>query len=170
MSFLKKHDAPDSASEGPDAIELLKSDHQAVARLFDEFEKGGSRKTPIAKQICAALTVHAQIEEEIFYPAARAALRGEDEDLIDEADVEHATLKGLVGRIESTDSSDEHYDAFVKVLGEYVKHHVKEEENELFPKLQRSKMDLRAVGAALALRKPELERRPARTAKRHEVA
>jgi iron-sulfur cluster repair protein YtfE (RIC family) len=122
----------------------------------------GGRKSSVAEEICNALKIHAQIEEEIFYPAARDALKKEDVDLIDEADVEHATIKGLVGRIGSVGESDAHYDALVTVLGEYVKHHVKEEENELFPKLRRSKMNLDAVGAALAWRKKELEGNPAR--------
>jgi hemerythrin superfamily protein len=154
----------DSADE-QDAIDILKGDHRAVAKLLEEFEKSGVRKTSIAKQICAALTTHAQIEEEIFYPAARAALKKDDEDLLDEADVEHATLKGLVGRIESMGSADDHYEAFVKVLGEYVKHHVREEETELFPRLRHSNMDMKALGAALALRKQELERHPGRVSK-----
>ena len=77
-----------------------------------------------------------------------------------QADVEHASIKGLVGRIESSDLSDAHFDAFVTVLGEYVKHHVKEEENELFPKLKRSELDMKAVGAELATRKSELQRQP----------
>lgn len=140
----------------PDAITLLKGDHRHVSDLLEEFEKATSRrKESIAQEICTALSVHAQIEEEIFYPAARQVLSADDQDLIDEADVEHATVKGLVARIEAGEVSD-HYDAFVKVLGEYVKHHVKEEEQEIFPKLRQSGLDLNELGAQLAERKEAL--------------
>jgi len=104
--------------------------------------------------------VHAQIEEEIFYPAAREASIRDGEDLLDEAEVEHGSLKQLVAAIESNSpESDELFDARVKVLGEYVKHHVKEEENELFPRARKSDMDLEEVGARLAARKDELMRK-----------
>lgn len=162
MSLMKRLDDALTGETQPDAIELLKADHKDVADLLDRFEEEKADKPAIAAEICAALKVHAQIEEEIFYPAARDALEQDDEDLVDEADVEHATIKGLIGRIESVGSSDDHFDALVKVLGEYVKHHVKEEEHELFPKLRRSSMNLEAVGAALALRKRELESHPER--------
>jgi hemerythrin superfamily protein len=157
MAMLKgAHGAHDHPEDAIDAVRLLKADHQKVSSLFEEFEKATEqRKESIAQQICNELSVHAQIEEEIFYPAARAVL-GDEDDLIDEADVEHATLKGLVGRIQQNGSSDEHFEALVKVLGEYVKHHVKEEEGEIFPKVRRSEMDLEATGAELARRKSEL--------------
>jgi hemerythrin-like domain-containing protein len=165
MALLKRTANSENPVAEQDAIEVLKKDHRTVAKLLDEFEEAtAERKSSIANQICNALKVHAQVEEEIFYPAARAALE-KDDDLIDEADVEHATIKGLVGRIEDVGTPDDHYDALVKVLGEYVKHHVKEEEQELFPKLRRSKMDLDAVGAALALRKQELEKSPHKLSK-----
>jgi hemerythrin superfamily protein len=157
MAMLKRASAADDRSQAKDAIDLLKADHEKVSSLLEEFEKATApRKESIAKQICDELSVHARIEEEIFYPAARAAL-GDDEDLIDEADVEHATIKGIVQRIETNGSSDEHFEALVKVLGEYVKHHVKEEEGEIFPKVRRSEMDLKATGAELARRKSELQ-------------
>ena len=156
MTMLKR--ARD-AQAATDAIGLLKADHEKVSSLLDDFEKAtGQRKQSIATQICNELSVHARIEEEIFYPAARAVL-GDDEDLIDEADVEHATIKGLVGRIQTNGAADEHFEALVKVLGEYVKHHVKEEEGEIFPKIRRSEMDLAATGADLARRKRELEKK-----------
>jgi iron-sulfur cluster repair protein YtfE (RIC family) len=103
-----------------------------------------------------SLTVHAQIEEEIFYPAAREALGDEGEDLLNEAKVEHESLKKLIAKIEESGSDDELFEASVKVLGEYVEHHVKEEEGELFPKLRESEMDLAEVGEHLATRKKEL--------------
>src|SRR5687768_2035994 len=144
-----------------DAIKLLKADHKEVAELVDKYENGRlskDRKAAVAKQICMALTVHAQIEEEIFYPAAREAVRS-GEDLLDEAEVEHGSIKELVSAIENASpDDDELFDARVKVLGEYVKHHVKEEENELFPKIRKSDMDLEEVGAQLAARKEELMR------------
>ena len=158
MALLEKVRGETTPKQGIDAIALLKADHQKVADLLKEFEDAhGARKRDIATQICSELHVHAQIEEEILYPAARGVLQRDDLDLVDEADVEHASIKGLVGRIEESGASDDHFDAFVTVLGEYVKHHVKEEENELFPKLKHSELDLQAVGAELAKRKTELQ-------------
>lgn len=139
-----------------DAIALLKADHKEVAEMLEKFESARSTKGKLAQQICLALTVHAQIEEEIFYPAAREALGDEGKDLLDEAKVEHNSLKELIGQIEGSGPDDELFDAHVKVLGEYVKHHVKEEEGEMFPKLRKSDMDLVEVGAQLAARKKEL--------------
>ena len=140
-----------------DAIALLKADHQEVSEMLERFEKARSNtKEKLAQQICTALTVHAQIEEEIFYPAAREALGEEGEDLLNEAKVEHESLKELIAKIEGSGSDDELFDANVKVLGEYVKHHVKEEHNEIFPKCRKSDMDLKALGEELAARKAEL--------------
>jgi hemerythrin superfamily protein len=147
------------------ALEILKRDHDAVDKLFAEYEdvKDGaddSEKENLVGQICDALTVHAQIEEAIFYPAARRALQEEEsKDLLDEAAVEHQTLKDIIGRLEAAPAGDPLYDAGVKVLSEYVKHHVREEENELFPKVRSSDMDLQAIGQQLAQRKEQLERR-----------
>lgn len=139
-----------------DAIALLRADHQLVQGLFDQFEKTRSddRKSKLAQQICQELTVHAQIEEEIFYPAARGVLR--DEDLLDEATVEHQGAKDLIAQIEHSRPGAELFDAKVTVLGEYVKHHVKEEQNEMFPKLRKTKLDLKALGEQLQARKMEL--------------
>jgi hemerythrin superfamily protein len=140
-----------------DAIALLRADHQLVQELFDKFEKarGEDRKSALAEQICSELTVHAQIEEEIFYPAARDAIR--DEDLIHEATVEHQSAKDLIAQIEASDPSDELFDAKVKVLGEYIKHHVKEEQNELFPQVRKTKLDLKELGQRLMTRKEQLK-------------
>lgn len=144
------------AAKPEDAIKLLKTDHQQVKKWFDEFEKtdDDGKKQKLARDICHALTIHAQIEEDIFYPAARDA--DVDEDLLDEANVEHASAKQLISQIEAMDTSDPLFDATVKVLGEYVKHHVAEEENELFPECRESNMDLTALGKKLADRKTEL--------------
>jgi hemerythrin superfamily protein len=139
-----------------DAIQLLRADHRKVQDLFDQFEKarGEDRKAELARKICMELKVHAQIEEEILYPAARAALK--EPDLIDEATVEHASAKTLIAQIEQSQAGDELFDAKVTVLGEYIKHHVKEEHNEIFPKLKKTKLDLKGLGQQLAARKETL--------------
>lgn len=146
---------------GDDAVKLLKADHKEVSDLVAKFESGRlskDRKMAVAKQICMAVTVHAQIEEEIFYPAAREAVR-DGEDLLDEAEVEHGSIKELVASIEdASPDGDDLFEARVKVLGEYVKHHVKEEEGQLFPKIRKSDMDLAEIGQQLATRKEELMR------------
>ena len=141
---------------GKDALQLLRADHKRVQSLFDDFEKARSpdRKKQLAEEICRELTVHAQIEEEVFYPAAREVLRSDE--LLNEAVVEHATAKALIAQIEQGDASDPLVEARVTVLGEYVRHHVKEEHNELFPKVRDTRLDLKALGAALEARKAEL--------------
>ena len=151
-----------SDPETMNAVDLLTRDHDEVDKLFkqyDEIKDGASdaEKERLVAEICNALTVHAQIEEAIFYPAARRALdEEEDKDLLDEAAVEHQTLKDIIGRLEMAPPSDPLYDAGVKVLSEYVKHHVREEEKELFPKVKSSDMDLNAIGQELAQRKQQL--------------
>lgn len=139
-----------------DAIKLLKADHKEVKGWFADYEKtdDDARKQALADQICKALTVHAQIEEEIFYPAAYDAL--DDDDLLDEAEVEHASAKDLIAQIEASKVGEPLFDAKVTVLGEYIDHHVEEEESELFPECRDSDMDLKALGEALATRKAEL--------------
>ena len=139
------------------ALTLLKADHELVTGLFDKFEKAKTdkQKGALAQQICAELTVHAQIEEEVFYPAVREAI--DDDDLMDEADVEHAGAKDLIAQIEESGPGEEQFDAKVTVLGEYVKHHVKEEQSEMFPKVRKADLDLNEIGAALAARKAELQ-------------
>jgi hemerythrin superfamily protein len=142
-----------------DAIKLLKSDHDEVEELFAQYEKAKKKddaKADLIEKICTALTVHAQIEEEIFYPAAREALEQDNAELLDEAEVEHGSIKSLVEQLEAMDPDDELCDAKVKVLSEYVKHHVKEEEGELFPKLKKTDLDLEDLGAELSERKNEL--------------
>ena len=143
-----------------DATVLLQRDHADVKKLFRQYEKlahqeaDGQERQALAMQICQMLTVHATIEEEIFYPAAREA--EVEEDLLDEAEVEHASAKDLIAQIQSMSPDDELYDAKVTVLGEYVDHHVEEEENEMFPKCRRAKMDLAGLAEQLADRKAEL--------------
>lgn len=145
-----------AARQPSDALALLRADHQRVQAMFDQFEKTRSedRKASLAEQICQELTIHAQIEEEIFYPAAREAIK--DEDLLDEATVEHQSAKDLIAQIEGGGPRGELFDAKVKVLGEYIKHHVKEEQNELFPQVRKTKLDLKALGERLQQRKMEL--------------
>jgi hemerythrin superfamily protein len=137
-----------AASEN-DAIAILTADHKKVKKLFKDFEKikddgEAADKEAIVQEICAELTLHAEAEEEIFYPAAREAI--EEQDLLDEAEVEHASAKDLIAQIEAMDSSDPLYDAKVTVLGEYIDHHVQEEEKEMFPKVKKAKLDLEALG------------------------
>ena len=143
--------------QGVNAMELLEQDHREVEELFDQFDEleNDSEKQEMAQKICMMLTVHAQIEEEIFYPAARKATG--DAELLDEALVEHAGAKRLVSEIEEMEAGEELFDAKVKVLGEQIKHHIREEEEELFPELESSKkMDFQVVGAQLMKRKEEL--------------
>jgi hemerythrin superfamily protein len=147
-----------SATRQQDAIALLKADHRQVEEWFEQFESTRSedKKQKLAQQICQALTVHTQIEAEIFYPAFLEATG--DEDTHHEAEVEHEGAKKLISEIEASGPSDDYYDAKVKVLSEYIKHHVKEEEQRggMFAEARDSKMDLVALGEQLAARKAEL--------------
>ena len=147
------HKAPPASK---DAIALLKADHEAVSHLFAEYEKtrSAANKKALVAEICTALGVHAQIEEEIFYPAVKAALK--DKLLVPEATVEHAGVKDLIAQLEGVEPDGEMYDAKVKVLSEYVKHHVKEEQGEMFPKAKASSLDMVELGARMAARKDEL--------------
>ncbi|KQP22960.1 hemerythrin domain-containing protein [Pseudorhodoferax sp. Leaf267] len=147
----------------PDACTLLDADHRNVKKMFKEFEElthskaqaTVQKKRALADQICRELTVHAQIEEEIFYPALRSALK--DADLLDEAEVEHSTAKDLIAQIEDGDESDPKWDAKVIVLGEYIDHHVKEERSEIFVKARAARgLDLVAMRDELQARKEAL--------------
>jgi hemerythrin superfamily protein len=151
-----------------DACDLLDADHKAVKKLFKAYEElmksrgrtVAQKKMDLAHQICNELTVHAQIEEEIFYPALRAAIK--DTDMLAEAEVEHASAKDLIAQIEGAGAVDEMFDAKVTVLGEYIDHHVKEERNEMFPKARSArKLDLIALRDQLQARKEELLGEPA---------
>jgi|KBSSwiStaDraftv2_1062776.scaffolds.fasta_scaffold72833_2 hemerythrin superfamily protein len=151
MSLTKKSSKPDSQN----AITLLRADHQKVTDLFENFEKSRAtaKKKVIAQEICKELTVHATIEEEIFYPAAKAALN--DTEMVPEALVEHDGVKKLIAEIEGS-VEGEMFEARVKVLSELIKHHVKEEQTELFPAVKKTSLDLTALGAQLVARKTEL--------------
>ncbi len=151
--------APRTMKEA-DAVDLLTDDHLRVSALFKQYEKAAKKEAPgeqrqsLAQAICAMLKAHTTIEEEIFYPAARAA--GVEEDLLDEADIEHASAKDLIAQIESASADADHYDAKVKVLGEYITHHVVEEHTEMFPKCRRAGMDLVNLRAEMESRKMAL--------------
>src|SRR4051794_41011601 len=146
-----------------DACDLLDADHREVKKLFKQFEELSSSRSKravqqrreIAEEICQQLTVHAQIEEEIFYPALRNAIK--DTDVLAEAEVEHASAKELIAQIQGGALEDEAFDARVTVLGEYIDHHVKEERNEIFPKARGARrLDLVAMREQLQSRKEEL--------------
>ena len=148
-----------SQSVKPDAIALLKADHRQVAEWFEQFEKSRSdaKKKDLATRICNALTVHATIEEEVFYPAFLEAT--EDKDMHHEAAVEHDGAKKLIKEIQASGPEDDYYDAKVKVLSEMIKHHVKEEEQRdgMFAEARDSDMDLKAIGEQMLARKQQLE-------------
>jgi hemerythrin superfamily protein len=147
----------ETRAESMNAFDLLEQDHREVEEWFDEYdeiEDDDDRKSELAEKISLALKVHAQMEEEIFYPRAREATK--DKDLLDEAVVEHATVKSLIAEIEAMEVGDDLYDAKIRVLGEMVKQHIKEEEDELFPEVQSAKVDINALGKELAKRKEEL--------------
>ncbi|MFO1399192.1 MAG: hemerythrin domain-containing protein [Burkholderiales bacterium] len=151
-----------SAADAVDAIELLTDDHRRVDEMFEEYEATKDSADDDDKEqrvvaICVELTVHATVEEEIFYPAAREAVSDDDSDMLDEAEVEHATVKELVDQLSAMSPAEALYDAKVKVLSEYVKHHVQEEEEKLFPALRETDLDLEALGAEIAQRKQELQ-------------
>lgn len=149
-----------SGSAGTDAIALLRADHKRVSDLYEQYEKtrSAAKKKTLVATICQELTVHAQVEEEIFYPAVKAALR--DKEMVPEAQVEHATLKELIAQVKDKEPDGEMFDAKIKVMSEYTKHHVKEEQNEMFPKARATKLDMKELGARIAARKEELMASP----------
>jgi hemerythrin superfamily protein len=160
---VAKKPAPNKSSgrsDARDAVEVLKADHKEVKALFEQYKtlvesaEIAEERQAVAQQICLLLTVHATAEEEIFYPAVRAAI--DESDLLDEAEVEHASAKDLITQIEAMSPDDALYDAKVIVLGEYIDHHVKEEEGEMFPKAKKA-IDTAAVGAELEIRQAELQ-------------
>ena len=144
-----------------EAIAQLTADHARVRKMFKQYERLAKADAPdkqkqeLATMICTELSAHATAEEEIFYPAARAAI--DKVELVDEADIEHASAKDLIAQIEGSSPSDDHYDAKVKVLGEYIDHHVQEEEEEMFPKVRRAKVDTVSLGEQIAARKEEIK-------------
>jgi hypothetical protein len=145
------------ARKPDDAIALLKADHRKVEDLFAKAQKArdSSRKQALVTQICTELTVHAMLEEEIFYPASTGQA---EDDVIDEAYVEHDGAKVLISELLNSDPSNEFYDAKIKVLSEDIKHHVKEEEKRegLFAQARAAGLDLRGLGEQIMVRKKEL--------------
>ena len=146
----------------PLALQLLTADHAAVDKLFRRYARldDDAARAAIVQEICAALSAHATIEEQIFYPEVREAL--ELDDLLDEAEVEHGGIKALIAALSNGHPGHDLFDAQVTVLKEYVKHHVKEEEEELFPKVKRANLDLEDMGRRLKAAKAELEDRSVR--------
>jgi hypothetical protein len=146
------------ASARPDdAVSLLMADHRKVEDLFKQYEKAKkdeTKKQAIFQQISMELKVHTQIEEEVFYPASREFV--DDAEMVNEAEVEHASAKDLIAQLDGMAPSDPYYDAKVKVLQEMIEHHVEEEETEYFPECRESDMDLKAIGEQLKARKAEL--------------
>lgn len=144
-----------------DAVALLIEDHKKVLKMFKDYARlmeqgadGGSKGT-LCKQICDELTIHDRIEEELFYPAARAAI--DDDDMMDEAEVEHAGARDLIGELETMEPGDDLYDAKVTVLGENIGHHAKEEQDEMFPAVKKTELDLQSLGEDILERKKELQ-------------
>jgi hemerythrin superfamily protein len=160
MAAKKKKKGAAGARKLPEAMAMLAKDHKLVAGMFRQYERGDDQdeQRALLQAICAALTAHAQLEEELFYPALREALSEEDAELLDEATVEHSTVKALIAELEGAEPGEELVDAKVTVLSEYVKHHVKEEEDEIFPKARKAReLDLDDLAERMAARKAELE-------------
>ena len=145
-------------SKSQDAIELLKADHASVKQAFKEFEKMDHKDTATLQElvstVCNELKVHTMIEEEIFYPAVREVI--DDEDLMNEAQVEHDSAKVLIEQLEGMKADDPLFVANFTVLAEQIEHHVKEEETEMFPEVKKRKIDLDALGEKMLARKDEL--------------
>ncbi len=139
-----------------DAMALLRADHKLASDLFEQYEatQALAKKKIIVAKICTELTVHAQIEEEIFYPAVKKALP--DKTLILQAAVEHATLKDLIAQVQGIEPIGKMFEAKIKVLSQYVKHHVNEEQNQMFPKVKTADLDLIKLGTQIGERKAQL--------------
>jgi hemerythrin superfamily protein len=157
MSTTKAATPRRSARKQPDALRMLKDDHDKVKALFEKFEsakRDDKKKGEIAQTICKELTVHTKLEEEIFYPAVRAAI--DDEDVMNEALVEHGSAKDLIGEIEKMSADEDMFDAKVTVLGEFVNHHIREEQNQMFPQVRKTDLDLNALADKMRARKQQL--------------
>ena len=141
-----------------DAISILREDHRRVDEMFRQFERLRDTRArgELANRICVELLIHAHVEEEIFYPAVREAI--DDDDLMDEADIEHATLSALITDIMNLPPDGKGYGARVKVLGDYVRHHVQEEQNRMFSKARQARLDMRKLGEQILETREELRR------------
>jgi hemerythrin-like domain-containing protein len=152
--------ARSASSARTELLKMLKEDHKKVKKAFQDFErldkqKQGDECQALVLQTCADLSLHTMLEEEIFYPAIRDAMR--DQSLIDEAEVEHATAKTLIADLQQLPPEDRTYAATFKVLAEYVQHHIKEEESEIFPQLTRAKLDWDDLQQQMTVRRQSLE-------------
>jgi hemerythrin superfamily protein len=149
---------PRSRSKSVEAIDMLKQDHDKVEKAFKEFEKIDRADTQTCRElvmsVCEDLKVHTTLEEEIFYPAVREAI--EDDDIMNEASVEHETAKMLIEQLENMPDDDPNFHATFTVLGEYVRHHIKEEEGEMFPAAKKSDLDFESLSERMRERKQEL--------------
>ena len=156
MAATKTLSSARTSTRAPDAISMLRADHEKVTEMFERYEdlRTANQKAKLAREICKELSVHARLEEEIFYPAVREAI--DDEPLMDEAEVEHQSAKDLIAQIQEGSPGDELFDARVKVLGEYIKHHVKEEQNEMFAQVRKAEVDLKDLAEQMLARKEEL--------------
>ncbi|WP_332814499.1 hemerythrin domain-containing protein [Ramlibacter sp.] len=147
-----------------DALDQLDADHQALRRLFQDYRALAAAQAPeasrkaLAERICLELTIHAKLEDELFYPPARAAIRAAD--LMDRAEVEHASVRDLVVQILSMDPHEDLYDAKVGVLGDYADHHFREEREAVFPRVRAGGLDLQLLGRRMAARRRELQAVP----------
>jgi hemerythrin superfamily protein len=160
-SSTRTRETPEpTGDESSDAIELLTADHDRVRRLFENYtelvaaEADDADKQQVVEEICLLLTVHAHIEDEFFYPAARRLL--DDEDPVDEAQIEHDGVRDLIDELLTMKPFDELFDDRVRLLEESVAHHVEEEENELFPRLREAGMDFETLGEQMSTRKEDL--------------
>jgi hemerythrin superfamily protein len=153
------------------ALEILTEDHRAVDQLFDAFERADKddrdRKNTLVQRACELLTIHAIVEEELLYPAAREALGSDGKLDVDEAFVEHYLVKTLIEKFTQLKAGDQGFDATFKVLKENVTHHVEEEESELFPEIRKTKIDLDALGRKIVARKEALQSRITEVATAH---
>ena len=142
-----------------DALQMLADDHRTVENLFEKFDsaRGEAAQKKIVQQICQELTIHAMVEEQVFYPGIREAV---DDDMMDEAQVEHDSAKALILSLYQGSPSDSYYDAKVSVLKEQVEHHVYEEERQrgsIFAQVRKADIDLDALGADMAALKQQLQ-------------
>jgi hemerythrin superfamily protein len=140
-----------------DALSILKKDHGRVQKIFQDFDKAQDQATKqkLVETACNELTIHAQVEEELFYPAVCQALG--DSKLVEEASVEHESASQLINKLQEMQPGQDKYEAVFTVLGEYVNHHIKEEEDEMFPKIKKSNLDLEALGQQIMERKEQLK-------------
>ena len=139
------------------AISLLKSDHDKVKELFDKFEKAGKAKGKIVSEAIHELKIHATIEEALFYPALRQIM-DDKEGLLEEADEEHHVVKVLIAELEKMTGHEDHWEAKFSVLSENVRHHIKEEEGEMFPKARKTNIDFQALGERMVEMKARLKK------------